>query len=94
VFNGSRGLLLRSANDHHGAGFRACGGFNGHHRAGHYARLLFHGRFQILRMQVHARRGHNNLALAAQKAKFASGFGLGQVARGQPLVGARMQRSA
>ena len=38
--------------------------------------------------------GHDDFALAAQKAQLAAGRGLGQIAGGQPLVLARLQRPA
>ena len=89
-----RRLLSIAAKRKHRARFGAGRGFHGHHRAGSHAALLLDGGLEILRVQVQARGGHNDFALAAEKAQLAGRLALSKVAGGQPFVGARLERAA
>ena len=83
-----------STHGQHRAGLRPGCSLHRHHSAGCHARLLLDGRFQIFGVQVHPRGGHDHLALAPQEAQIAARHALGQVAGGQPLLRARLQRPA
>ena len=89
-----RRLFSTPAKREYRAGLRSKCCLHRHHRAGRHAPLLLDGGFEILGMQVQARRGHDDLALATQKAQLAGRRLLRQVARSQPFVGSRLQPAA